>query len=101
MLAVWKAKGHRADQSALAKWWRQIEGWRARKCLAYRPSGDVILPQHAIRRLFEKTRGMDCYITTEVGQHQMWAAQYFGFDEPNRWMTSGGRSEAHTPELQS
>ncbi|HEY9569042.1 MAG TPA: acetolactate synthase 3 large subunit [Thalassobaculum sp.] len=90
MLAVWKAKGHRADQSALAKWWRQIEGWRARKCLAYRPSGDVILPQHAIRRLFEKTRGMDCYITTEVGQHQMWAAQYFGFDEPNRWMTSGG-----------
>ncbi len=90
MLAVWKAKSYRPDEAALSKWWKKIEGWRARKCLAYRPNEDVILPQHAIRRLFEKTRGMDCYITTEVGQHQMWAAQYFGFDEPNRWMTSGG-----------
>ncbi len=90
MLAVWKAKGYQADQAALSKWWKRIEGWRARKCLAYRSSPDIILPQHAIRRLYEKTRGMDCYITTEVGQHQMWAAQYFGFDEPNRWMTSGG-----------
>ena len=90
MLAVWQAKGYQADQPALAKWWKRIECWRSRKCLAYRPSPDVILPQHAIRRLYEKTRGMDCYITTEVGQHQMWAAQYFGFDEPNRWMTSGG-----------
>jgi len=90
MLAVWKAKGYKADEAALSEWWKQIEGWRARNCLAYRPNDDVILPQHAIRRLFEKTRGTDCYITTEVGQHQMWAAQYFGFDEPNRWMTSGG-----------
>jgi len=90
MLAVWDAKGYRADEAALGKWWKKIEGWRARKCLAYKPGGDIILPQHAIRRLFEKTRGMDCYITTEVGQHQMWAAQYFGFEEPNRWMTSGG-----------
>jgi acetolactate synthase I/II/III large subunit len=90
MLAVWAAKGCKPDEAARAKWWKQIDGWRSRKCLAYRPNDDVILPQHAIRRLFEKTRGMDCYITTEVGQHQMWAAQYFGFDEPNRWMTSGG-----------
>ena len=90
MLAVWKAKGCKPDEAALAKWWRMIDGWRARKCLAYRPDDDVILPQHAIRRLFEKTRDMDCYITTEVGQHQMWAAQYYGFSEPNRWMTSGG-----------
>ncbi len=90
MLAVWKAKAYKPDEAALAKWWKKIDGWRARKCLAYRPNEEVILPQHAIRRLFEKTRGMDCYITTEVGQHQMWAAQYFGFDEPNRWMTSGG-----------
>nr|WP_268245293.1 acetolactate synthase 3 large subunit [Thalassobaculum fulvum] len=90
MLAVWKAKGCKPDEAALAKWWKMIDGWRARKCLAYRPDDDVILPQHAIRRLFEKTRDMDCYITTEVGQHQMWAAQYYGFSEPNRWMTSGG-----------
>ncbi len=90
MLAVWKAKGYKTDEAALAKWWKMIDGWRARKCLAYRPDEDIILPQHAIRRLFEKTRDMDCYITTEVGQHQMWAAQYYGFMEPNRWMTSGG-----------
>ncbi|MEQ8397819.1 acetolactate synthase 3 large subunit [Thalassobaculum sp.] len=90
MLAVWAAKGCKPDEGARAKWWKQIDGWRSRKCLAYRPNDDVILPQHAIRRLFEKTQGMDCYITTEVGQHQMWAAQYFGFDQPNRWMTSGG-----------
>jgi len=90
MLAAWKAKGYKTDEAAVAKWWKMIDGWRARKCLAYRPDDDIILPQHAIRRLFEKTRDMDCYITTEVGQHQMWAAQYYGFKEPNRWMTSGG-----------
>ncbi len=61
-----------------------------RNCLAYRQSGPIIKPQHAIRRLYEMTRERDTYITTEVGQHQMWAAQYFGFDAPNRWMTSGG-----------
>jgi acetolactate synthase-1/2/3 large subunit len=90
MLAVWKAKSYKPDAKALASWWRQIDGWRARKCLAFTPGTKDIKPQQAIQRLFEKTRGMDCYITTEVGQHQMWAAQYFGFDEPNRWMTSGG-----------
>ncbi|WP_420562373.1 acetolactate synthase 3 large subunit [Thalassobaculum sp.] len=90
MLAVWKAKSYKPDAKALGSWWRQIDGWRARKCLAFTPGTKDIKPQQAIQRLFEKTRGMDCYITTEVGQHQMWAAQYFGFDEPNRWMTSGG-----------
>ncbi|WPZ37128.1 acetolactate synthase 3 large subunit [Thalassobaculum sp. OXR-137] len=90
MLAVWKAKAYKPDAKALASWWRQIDGWRARKCLAFTQGTKEIKPQQAIQRLFEKTRGMDCYITTEVGQHQMWAAQYFGFDEPNRWMTSGG-----------
>lgn len=90
MLAVWKAKSCKPDEKAIAAWWRQIDGWRSRKCLAFTPSVKEIKPQQAIQRLFEKTRGMDCYITTEVGQHQMWAAQYFGFDEPNRWMTSGG-----------
>ena len=90
MLAVWKAKSYKPDAKALASWWRQIDGWRARKCLAFTPGTKDIKPQQAIQRLFEKTRDMDCYITTEVGQHQMWAAQYYGFDEPNRWMTSGG-----------
>ena len=72
------------------KWWKQIELWRGRNCLAYRNSDKVIKPQHALQRLEALTRGRDRYITTEVGQHQMWAAQYLGFEEPNRWMTSGG-----------
>src|SRR5690606_33951774 len=67
-----------------------IAGWRARNCLAYRQSGDVIKPQYAIERLYELTKDRDVYVTTEVGQHQMWAAQFFKFEEPNRWMTSGG-----------
>jgi len=78
----------RADR--LKAWWERIETWRARKCLAYRRSTDIIKPQYAIERLFALTRGRDVYITTEVGQHQMWAAQHFGFNEPHRWMTSGG-----------
>ena len=64
--------------------------WRGRNSLAYKPNDDVIMPQYAIERLYENSKSHDTYITTEVGQHQMWAAQYFGFDEPNRWMTSGG-----------
>ena len=64
--------------------------WRARNCLAYRNSDEIIKPQYAIQRLYELTKDRDTYITTEVGQHQMWAAQFFRFEEPNRWMTSGG-----------
>jgi acetolactate synthase-1/2/3 large subunit len=90
MLEVWKRKGLKSNGKALADWWDKIETWRSKDCLAYKQTSKVIKPQHAIRRLFEKTQGMDCYITTEVGQHQMWAAQYYHFDEPNRWMTSGG-----------
>jgi acetolactate synthase I/II/III large subunit len=74
----------------LDAWWGQIETWRGRRCLAYRPSETIIKPQYAIERLAALTKGRDVYVTTEVGQHQMWAAQYFGFNEPNRWMTSGG-----------
>ncbi|MBI1359923.1 MAG: acetolactate synthase 3 large subunit [Alphaproteobacteria bacterium] len=74
----------------LAPWWEQIDQWRARKSFAYPASKAVIKPQHAIERLYALTRDRDVYITTEVGQHQMWAAQFFHFDEPNRWMTSGG-----------
>ena len=75
---------------SLADWWQQIACWRARQCLAYPDRGDVLLPQHAISRLFAAARGYDPIISTDVGQHQMWAAQYFGFDRPGRWLTSGG-----------
>ena len=90
MVKVWKAKRYKLDKTALDGWWQQINTWRGRDCLAYKQAGTEILPQHAIRRLFEKTQDHDCYISTEVGQHQMWAAQYYGFDQPNRWLTSGG-----------
>jgi acetolactate synthase-1/2/3 large subunit len=90
MLHFWKTQKRKVDQPALAAWWKQIDAWRARKSLAFKNSDKLIKPQYAIDRLFELTRGKDVYITTEVGQHQMWAAQRFGFEEPNRWMTSGG-----------
>jgi len=90
MLKLWKSGTPQIDKAALKAWWKQIEVWRAKKCLAYKRNDDVIMPQYAIQRLYELTRGKDVYITTEVGQHQMWAAQFFHFDEPNRWMTSGG-----------
>ncbi|HLH12481.1 MAG TPA: acetolactate synthase 3 large subunit [Methylovirgula sp.] len=90
LIARWKARGCKADPGALKKWWSEIEAWRARKSLAYKHSEKVIKPQWAIERLYAATKGRDCYITTEVGQHQMWAAQHFHFDEPNRFMTSGG-----------
>jgi acetolactate synthase-1/2/3 large subunit len=88
MLAVWKALNPpKADLSA---WWAQIEAWRARNGFAYRPDAKIIKPQYAIERLYALTKDRDTYITTEVGQHQMWAAQFYRFEQPNRWMTSGG-----------
>ena len=90
MIAVWKDMKPEADSDAKAAWAAQIDGWRARRCLAYRPSDAIIKPQYAVERLYALTRDRKTYITTEVGQHQMWAAQYFRFEEPNRWMTSGG-----------
>ncbi len=90
MLRVWKAKAPQLDKSAHKSWWKQIDKWRDRKSLKYRESDKVIMPQYAVERLYEMTKDHDTYITTEVGQHQMWAAQYFHFEEPNRWMTSGG-----------
>jgi acetolactate synthase I/II/III large subunit len=90
MLRLWRSSAASADAAALKAWWAQIEKWRARKSLAYKNSSDIIKPQYAIERLYAATRGRDVYITTEVGQHQMWAAQFFRFEEPNRWMTSGG-----------
>jgi acetolactate synthase-1/2/3 large subunit len=90
MLRVWKAKAPQLDKAAHKAWWKEIEGWRAKRSLSYKKNADVIMPQYAVERLYELTRDKDCYITTEVGQHQMWAAQFYHFDEPNRWMTSGG-----------
>lgn len=84
-----EAWGDRKPQD-LTEWRARIAGWRARDSLAFPQSQDVIMPQHAVRRLFELTRDHDPVITTEVGQHQMWAAQYFGFHGPNKWLTSGG-----------
>ena len=90
MVRLWRSSGVAADPVALKGWWAQIDKWRARKSLAYKNSSDIIKPQYAIERLYAATRGRDVYITTEVGQHQMWAAQFFKFEEPNHWMTSGG-----------
>ncbi len=87
LLQVFKAEAKKPDVKA---WWAEIAKWRARNSLFYKKSNDIIMPQYAIQSLFEATRGKDVYITTEVGQHQMWAAQFFGFEEPHRWMTSGG-----------
>jgi acetolactate synthase I/II/III large subunit len=89
-LRLWKARGRKVNKPALAKWWAQIAEWRAVNCLDYKVSDTVIKPQYALQRLEALTKGMDRYITTEVGQHQMWAAQFLGFEDPNRWMTSGG-----------
>ena len=78
------------DKRALKRWWSQIDKWRGRKCLSYEATEAVIKPQYALERLYEHIKERDVYITTEVGQHQMWAAQFLKFDQPNRWMTSGG-----------
>ncbi|MGO4386889.1 acetolactate synthase 3 large subunit [Microvirga sp. 2YAF29] len=90
MVRLWRQGAKQADKVELKEWWDKIEGWRSRNCLAFRNSTETIKPQHAIQRLYELTKDRETYITTEVGQHQMWAAQYYRFDEPNRWMTSGG-----------
>ncbi|MEL6597498.1 MAG: biosynthetic-type acetolactate synthase large subunit, partial [Pseudomonadota bacterium] len=90
VLRVWKAKGRKTNKEGLAKWWAQINEWRKVDCLKFKQQGKTIKPQYALQRLEELTKGHDRYITTEVGQHQMWAAQYLGFEDPNRWMTSGG-----------
>jgi acetolactate synthase-1/2/3 large subunit len=90
VLRQWRARGSRTNLGGVSEWWAQINKWRAVKCLAYKNSTKTIKPQYALERLEALTKGMDRYITTEVGQHQMWAAQFLGFEDPNRWMTSGG-----------
>jgi len=90
LLKVWKSRGRKTNKEALGNWWAKIEDWRAVKCLTYKNSDKIIKPQYALERLEALTKDKDRYICTEVGQHQMWAAQYLGFEDPNRWMTSGG-----------
>ncbi|MGA3398439.1 MAG: acetolactate synthase 3 large subunit [Acetobacteraceae bacterium] len=95
LIAEWTADPAKPDSQAIAAWWRQIDGWRGKDCLKFTQDmekGSIIKPQYAIQRLYEITRAVkqDIFITTEVGQHQMWAAQHFKFEQPNRWMTSGG-----------
>ena len=90
LLGVWRKRGKRTEGDCVRRWWRQIKDWRKIDCLSYKPSSSTIKPQYAIQRLEALTAGIDRYVTTEVGQHQMWAAQFMGFHEPNRWMTSGG-----------
>jgi acetolactate synthase-1/2/3 large subunit len=90
MVRIWRSKTNQPRTEALAPWWAQIESWRGRNSFGFANSSTVIKPQYAIKRLYEATKGRDVYVTTEVGQHQMWAAQHFPFELPNRWMTSGG-----------
>ena len=90
MIRLWKARQARPEKKALAAWWDQIETWRARKSLNFVNSNSVIKPQHALQRLYSAIKDRDFYITTEVGQHQMWAAQHLHFEKPRHWMTSGG-----------
>jgi acetolactate synthase-1/2/3 large subunit len=95
LLAAWKQDSIAPDKAALAAWWKQIDAWRAKDSLRFKQDmakGAIIKPQYAVQRLYElcNATGRDTFITTEVGQHQMWAAQYFKFEKPNRWMTSGG-----------
>ncbi|WP_415322783.1 acetolactate synthase 3 large subunit [Candidatus Pelagibacter sp. Uisw_127] len=80
----------KSNKQKISKWWQQIQKWRTKQSLNFANSDKIIKPQHAVQRLYELTKNQDTYITTEVGQHQMWAAQHYKFNKPNRWMTSGG-----------
>jgi acetolactate synthase-1/2/3 large subunit len=80
----------KSNKQKISKWWQQIQKWRTKQSLNFINSNTIIKPQHAVQRLYELTKNQDTYITTEVGQHQMWAAQHYKFNKPNRWMTSGG-----------
>ena len=91
LLAIWTERGRKTDKESVARWWDQINDWKKIDCLKFTQKGNTIKPQHALARLEALTKDHpDRYICTEVGQHQMWAAQYMGFEDPNRWMTSGG-----------
>ena len=90
LLKRWWARGLKANRQKLSPWWAEIHGWQARQSLRYKQDKEVIKPQYAIQRLYELTKDRETFITTEVGQHQMWAAQHYKFEKPRNWMTSGG-----------
>ena len=90
MIAVWQDKKYKIDTDSLKLWWDKINKWKEVDCLNYNNEGKQIKPQYAVQRLYELTKNTKTFITTEVGQHQMWAAQFYKFEEPNRWLTSGG-----------
>ncbi len=90
MINVWKNKNYKLNDDALKKWWDKINKWKEVDCLSYNTDSKQIKPQYAVQRLYELTKKTKTFITTEVGQHQMWAAQFYKFEEPNRWLTSGG-----------
>ena len=89
MLRQLEATTERPDQEALADWWKQIDEWRGKKCLEFNRGTDIIKPQYVVEKLWEITHG-DAFVCSDVGQHQMWAAQYYKFDKPRRWLNSGG-----------
>ena len=90
LLKIWKSRGRKVNREGIQAWWAKIEDWRKTDCLSFKQTGKIIKPQYALSRLEALTKDHDRYICTEVGQHQMWAAQYLRFNDPNRWMTSGG-----------
>ena len=90
MIDIWKNKNYKIDQRKLDDWWNKINKWKKVDCLQYNNDSKQIKPQYAVQRLYELTKNIKTFITTEVGQHQMWAAQFYKFEEPNRWLTSGG-----------
>ncbi len=89
LIALLKTAEQKPDSKAIGSWWKQIEEWRSKDCLKYKKGGDIIKPQYVVEKLWEVTKG-DAYVTSDVGQHQMWAAQYYRFDKPRRWINSGG-----------
>ncbi len=89
LLSQLKAAEQKPDKGAIAAWWKQINEWRSKDCLKYKQGKDIIMPQHVVQKLWEVTKG-DAFVTSDVGQHQMWAAQYYRFDKPRRWINSGG-----------
>ncbi len=90
LIARWKERGSKVNKKKLTAWWKSINSWKEVQSLGYENSSSVIKPQYAVQRLEELTKSYNRFVSTEVGQHQMWAAQFMGFEEPNRWMTSGG-----------
>ncbi len=89
LIGFLNAAEQKPEPKAIAAWWKQIEEWRAKDCLKYKKGGEIIKPQYVVEKLWEVTKG-DAYVTSDVGQHQMWAAQYYRFDKPRRWINSGG-----------